>query len=128
MWTSFNCNNSFTYVLRAIILDITKSHGQSAREKERGDTSCLSYRPSEKKNNTGISGCGSSVVTYFQSATSIDRLHLALRAGLEAGKPNNVPANNRLASNGYSHAGHRGHSAICSLHLNFVLRAELFLR
>ena len=35
VWTSFSCNNSFTYVLRAVILDITKSHGQSAREKER---------------------------------------------------------------------------------------------
>ena len=121
VWTSFNCNNYFTYVLRVIILDVTKRHGQSMREKERGDTNCLSYRPSENKNNRNI---WLWLVCCYLPPTCC--LHLALRAGLEAGKPNNVPANNRRASNGHSRGGgHRGHSTSCSLHLNFVLRTEL---
>ena len=40
----------------------SQKDGGRAREKVRGDTNCLSYLPSEKKNKTGISGCGSFVV------------------------------------------------------------------
>ena len=89
--TSFICNNSFTYVLRIIILDVTGS----AREKARGNNNGLSNVPSKRKKEikSGTSGCGSFVVPYFQPATSsTDRLYLALRTGLEVGKPNNIPA------------------------------------
>ena len=44
---------------------------------------------------------------YFHPATFIDRLHLALRTGLEVGKPNNIPANNKRTSNGHSRGGQR---------------------
>ena len=50
------------------------------QEKARDHTNCLSYIPSERKSKTGISGCGSFVVAYFQPATSINHLHLALPA------------------------------------------------
>ena len=56
---AFICNNSFTYVLRIIILDV----GETAREKAR-----------KEEIKSGTSGCGSFVVPYFQPATSIDRL------------------------------------------------------
>ena len=47
------------------------------REKARGDISCLSQIPSEKKRNkTGISGCSLFVVACFQPATSIDHFIL----------------------------------------------------
>ena len=42
----------FTYVLRVVILDVTKRRGcERAREKARGDTNGLSYITSEKKSN-----------------------------------------------------------------------------
>ena len=75
--TSFICNNSFTYVLRIIILDVS----ERAREKARGNKNGLSYVASKRKEEikSGTSGCGSFVVPYFQPATSTtDRLHLAL--------------------------------------------------
>ena len=59
---------------------------------------------------TGTPDCCSFVVAYFHPATSIDRLHLALtsRTGtVEAGKPNNISANNKRASNTHSHRGQR---------------------
>ena len=40
---------SFTYVLRAVILDVTKRCGERTREKARGNTSSLSQIPPEKK-------------------------------------------------------------------------------
>ena len=62
----------------------------------------------KRKIKSGTSGCGSFVVPYFQPATSTtDHWHLALRPGLEVGKPNNIPANNRQASNGHSQTGQR---------------------
>ena len=80
--TSFNCNHSFTYVLRVITLDVTERRRESAgkksrkKKKARGATNCLSQIPSEKNNKTGLSGCGSFIVAYLRPATSIDRLHL----------------------------------------------------
>ena len=53
--TSFLCDDSFTYVLRIIILDV----GETAREKAR-----------KEEIKSGTSGCGSFVVPYFQPATS----------------------------------------------------------
>ena len=68
---------SFTYVLRVVILNVTKRRGERAREKARGNnTNGFSQIPSKKeKNKTGISGCVSFVVAYFQPAASIGRLH-----------------------------------------------------
>ena len=43
--TSFICNNSFTYVLRIIILDVTAR----AREKARGNNNGLSHVRSKRK-------------------------------------------------------------------------------
>ena len=63
---SFNCNNYFRYIVRIIILGSTKRREENARESMRPH---LSYIPSENKNKTGISRCGSSVVAYFQPAT-----------------------------------------------------------
>ena len=80
-----------------------------AREDEREERP-LSYVPSKRKEEikSGTSGCGSFVVPYFQPAISTtDHLHLALRAGLEVGKPNNIPANNRRAPNSHSQRGQR---------------------
>ena len=90
-----------------------------AREGEREEQP-LSYVPSKRKEEikSGTSGCGSFVVPYFQPATSTtDHLHLALRSGLEVGKPNNIPANNRWASNGHSQRGQRKNYS--DEHLNF---------
>ena len=56
--------------------DVTQRSDESARGKARGDNNCLSYTPLEKMNKTGISGCGSFAVAYFQPATSINRLQL----------------------------------------------------
>ena len=72
--TSFICNNSFTYVLRIIILDVS----ETAREKTRDNNNGLSHVPSKRKEEikSGTSGCGSFVVAYFQPATSIDRLQM----------------------------------------------------
>ena len=63
----------FTYVLRIIILDVA----ERPREKARGNNNGLSHVPAERKEEikSGTSGCGSFVVPYFHSATSIDRLH-----------------------------------------------------
>ena len=47
---SFNCNNSFTYALHVITLDVTKRRGVRVGEKARGDTSGLSHIPSKKQN------------------------------------------------------------------------------
>ena len=70
---SFICNNSFTYVLRIIILEVSKT----VQEKARGNNNGLSHVPSNRKEEikSGTFGCGSFVVPYFQPATSIDRLH-----------------------------------------------------
>ena len=97
----------FTYVLRVVVLDVTKRCGEIAREKTSGNTNGLSHVLSKRKEEIkpGTSGCGSFVVPYFHPAASIDRLHLALRSGLEVGKPSNIPANNKRASNGHSHRG-----------------------
>ena len=41
---------SFTYVLRVVILDVTKRRGgETAREKARGNTNGLSHIPSKEK-------------------------------------------------------------------------------
>ena len=65
---------SFTYVLRIIILDVT----ETAPEKARGNNNGLSHVPSNRKEEikSGTSGCGSFVVPYFQHVTSTDRLHI----------------------------------------------------
>ena len=71
--TSFICKNSFTYVLRIIILDVT----HRAREKARGNNNDFSHVTSDRKEEIKsgtTSGCGSVVVPYFQPATSTDRL------------------------------------------------------
>ena len=72
--TLFICNNSFTYVLRIIILDVS----ERAREKARGNNNDLSHVPSKRKEKmkSRTSGWGLFVVSYFQPATFIDRLHL----------------------------------------------------
>ena len=41
---------SFTYVLRVVILDVTKRRGERAREKARGNTNGLWHVPSKEKN------------------------------------------------------------------------------
>ena len=66
--------NSFTYVLRIIIFDVS----ETAREKARGNSNGLSHVPSNRKEEikSGTSGCGSFVVPYFQPATSVDRLQI----------------------------------------------------
>ena len=63
----------FTYLLRVIILDVTKRRCKSARESERRYQRLLVDTIPSKKNQKK-SGCGSFVVAYFQPATSIDRL------------------------------------------------------
>ena len=66
---------SVTYLLRVIILDVTKRRGESERTSERRHQRPLvDTIVSEKKNKTGISGCGSFVVAYSPPATSIERL------------------------------------------------------
>ena len=64
--------------------DVPQRRRESARGTARGDTDCLSYIPSEKMNKTGISGCGSFVVAYFQPATSINRLQVLVVAAVAA--------------------------------------------
>ena len=61
-------------------LNVTIRQSASAREKARGNNNDLSHVPSDRKEEikSGISGCGSFVVPYFQPATSTDRLHLLL--------------------------------------------------
>ena len=51
--TLFICNNSFTFVLRIIILGV----GETAREKARGNSNGLSHVPSKRKEEikSGIS-------------------------------------------------------------------------
>ena len=71
---------SFTYVSRVVISDVTKRRGVRAREKARSDTNGLSQIPSKKeekrrRNKTGTSGCGSLVAAYFRPVSSTDRLH-----------------------------------------------------
>ena len=75
----FICNNSFTYVLRIIILDLS----ETTREKARGNNNGPSHVPSNRKEEikSGTSGCGSFVVRYFQPATSVDRLHAYFYSG-----------------------------------------------
>ena len=70
--TSFNCIYSFKNVLRVIIWDVTKRRCKSAREREAIPTASRRYYQ-KKENKTGISGCDSFVVAYFEPATSIDR-------------------------------------------------------
>ena len=54
---------SFTYVLRVVILDVTKRRGERAREKARGNTNGLWHVPSKEKKRikSGTTGCGSFV-------------------------------------------------------------------
>ena len=70
---------SFAYVSRVVISDVTKRRGVRAREKARGDTNGLSQIPSKKRkrrrNKTGTPDCGSLVVAYFRPVSSTDRLH-----------------------------------------------------
>ena len=70
VWTSLNL---LTDLLRAVILDVTK---RRERKREATPTACLSYIPSEKKNKTEISGCGSFVAAYFKTATSLHCLRI----------------------------------------------------
>ena len=58
-------------------LDVTRRVSERARKKARGNNNDLSHVPSKRKEEikSGISGCGSFVVPYFQPATAIDRLH-----------------------------------------------------
>ena len=73
---------SFTYVLRIDILDVTKRRGARARGKVTGDTNGLSQIMAKNIiNNTGTSGCASFLVAYFQPATCIDRLHVCSQQG-----------------------------------------------
>ena len=66
--------------------------GESVRESERQYQRPLAYTIRRReKNKTGISGCGSFVVPYFQPATSIDCLQ--------------VKVNQSGEDNGYSCAG-----------------------
>ena len=74
---------SFTYVLRVVILDVTTT------AREAIPTACRRYYQESKENKSNkniwmwlVCCC------YFQPAAPIDRLHLALRSGLEVGKPN----------------------------------------
>ena len=70
--TSFICNDSFTYDLCIIILDIT----ETAREKAIGNNNGLCHVPSKRKEEikSGTYGCSSFLVPYFQPAISIDRV------------------------------------------------------
>ena len=76
VWTSFNH-------LHIVILDITKRRGrESTRESERQYQWPLAYtiqknktKIKEEKKKSGICGCGSFVVPYFQPATFISCLH-----------------------------------------------------
>ena len=123
------CRCSFVCVRQSIFyvcvtccdLDVTmRRHYKGEREKAKGNNNGLSYVSSKRKEEikSGTSGCGSFVVPYFQPATSTtDHLHLALQAGLEVGKPNNIPANNRRVSNGHSQRGQRKNYS--DEHLNF---------
>ena len=60
-----------------LFLDVTKRHGERAREKGRGNNNDLSHVPSKIKEEikSGTYGCGSFVVIYCQPAINIDRLH-----------------------------------------------------
>ena len=113
MYSVSLCRCSFVCVRYSIFyVYVTCRHRHyksEPREKARRNNNDLLYVPTKRKEEikSGTSGCGSFVVPYFQSATSTDRLHLALRSGLEVGKPNNIPANSRRASNGHSHRGQR---------------------
>ena len=62
VWMSFNCNNSFTYLLRYYF-----GH---KRKQGRQHQLPLGYTIKEKT-KTEISGCGSFVVAYFQLASFI---------------------------------------------------------
>ena len=70
--TLFICNDSFTYDLRIIILDVT----ETAREKAIGNNNGLSHVPSKRTEEvkSGTSGCSSFLVPYFQPVISIDRV------------------------------------------------------
>ena len=58
-------------------VDVTIRLNGSARVKARGNNNGLSHVPSKRKEEieAGTFGCGSFVVPYFQTATSIDLLH-----------------------------------------------------
>ena len=59
-------------------LDVTMRQSETAREKARGNVIGLSHVPSKGKEEikSETFGCGSFVVPYFQTATSIDRVQL----------------------------------------------------
>ena len=58
---------SFTYVLRVIILDITKKCVRAREKSERRyEWHLVSTIRKQKKNKTETSGCGLFVVAYFQ--------------------------------------------------------------
>ena len=67
-------------MLYMLLFWVSLKDRRKTQEKARDHTNGLSYIPSEKKSRTGISGCGSFVVYFFQPATSINHLHLALPA------------------------------------------------
>ena len=75
------CDNSFTFY---VDFDVTQRRDESARGTATGDSNCLSYIPLEKMNKTGISGCGSFAVAYFQPATSINHLQLLVVVAVAA--------------------------------------------
>ena len=63
-----------------IILDITKTQSWTSlkhrvREKATSPTASCTHHQKRNEIKTGISGCSSFVVAYFQPATSINRLH-----------------------------------------------------
>ena len=74
------------------IFDVIPRRRRAARGEARGRTDCLLPVPSKKEYKSGASDCGWSVVARFQPARSvtIELLNLALRAGLEVGKPNTI--------------------------------------
>ena len=72
---SFNCNNSFTYVLHVLLFWIPLKDMKRAREKANTISTASCRYHQNRKNKTVIAGCGSFVVAYFQPATSTDYLH-----------------------------------------------------
>ena len=115
VWTSFYLSH-FIFIFHKcftfVILDITRRRGVRVREKVRGNTNSYSHIPFPKKNKrTKLE-----ILAVAHMLLLISNLLLPLTiyiwcwwAGLEVGKPNNIPANTRWA-NGHSHGGHGGHS------------------
>ena len=63
-------------MLRAVILDIARRHGERERKWKAIPTASRMYHQKQKEDiKSETSGCGSFVVLYFQPATAIDCLH-----------------------------------------------------